>query len=199
MLRRSARKHSESAPPTQPPLTFARATMRPHRRPRAPPPTTPNPNRSLPDASRGLTSGNSGHVRGVPSASWTIHAIAENVPRVRRDAVCFAQEHGVPASVLSDVRLAVSEAVTNSVMHAFRDHAEPGRVTVSMTVTLAENAVEALVVDDGIGMTPRDDSPGLGLGLGLIRHLTHEADHRRPAGGVGTEVWMRFRFGPEVE
>jgi hypothetical protein len=41
-------------------------------------------------------------------------------------------------------------------------------------------------------MAPRDDSPGLGLGLPLIRHLADQFDHRSPPNGVGTELWMRF-------
>jgi serine/threonine-protein kinase RsbW len=50
------------------------------------------------------------------------------------------------------------------------------------------------VTDDGSGMAPRDDSPGIGLGLPLIRHLADQFEHRRPPGNVGTELWMHFRL-----
>ena len=40
-------------------------------------------------------------------------------------------------------------------------------------------------------MAPRDDSPGLGLGLPLIRRVADGFDHREPPDG-GSELWMRF-------
>ena len=95
--------------------------------------------------------------------------------------------------MLSDIRLAVSEALSNAVVHAFRGRAD-GTVIASVT-TDASEWVEVRVTDDGSGMAPRNDSPGLGLGLPLIRHLTDQFDHLRPPGSFGTELWMRFRLG----
>jgi anti-sigma regulatory factor (Ser/Thr protein kinase) len=51
--------------------------------------------------------------------------------------------------------------------------------------------IEIVVRDDGSGMAPRHDSPGLGLGLPLIRRVADGFDHRMPPDG-GTELWMRF-------
>jgi serine/threonine-protein kinase RsbW len=83
----------------------------------------------------------------------------------------------------------VSEAVSNAVVHAFRDRTEPG--TVSVSVTVDDGHIEIVVRDDGSGMAPRGDSPGLGLGLPLIRRLTDGFDHRESR-EVGTELWMLF-------
>ena len=130
----------------------------------------------------------------MPSASWTAAASAESVAHLRQAVVDFAYQHGVPEPCLSDIRLAVSEAVSNSVVHAFRGRAD-GTVIASVTLDAPE-WVEVCVTDDGSGMAPRDDSPGLGLGLPLIRHLTDQFEHRQPPGGVGTELWMRFRLAP---
>ena len=105
----------------------------------------------------------------------------------------FARANGVPKERLSDVELAVSEAVTNSVVHAFRGIGERGTVVVEAAVREHE-WIDVRVADDGSGMAPRDDSPGLGLGLPLIRLLADQFDHGRPSGGDGTEVWMRFRL-----
>ena len=135
-----------------------------------------------------------GQKSAMPSASWTAPATAESVAQLRQAVVDFAYEHGVTEPCLSDIRLAVSEAVTNAVMHAFRGRAD-GTVTASVTMDDPE-WVEVRVTDDGSGMAPRDDSPGLGLGLPLIRHLTDQFEHRRPPGSVGTELWMRFRLAP---
>ena len=90
--------------------------------------------------------------------------------------------------------MAISEAVTNAVVHAFRTQDLPGTVTVIIDVT-SHQFVEAVVRDDGIGMSARGNSPGLGLGLGLIASVADTVEQRLPAGGVGFELWMCFRFG----
>jgi serine/threonine-protein kinase RsbW len=130
----------------------------------------------------------------VTSATWSIPALAEEVGGVRQAAVEFARGQGVPDPRLEDLRLAISEAVTNAVVHAFRLQDRPGTVTVSVDVTLDE-LVEAVVRDDGAGMTSRADSPGLGLGLGLISSVADAVEQRLPADGAGFELWMCFRFG----
>ena len=74
-------------------------------------------------------------------------------------------------------------------MHAYRDRTEPGDVGV--TVSVDDGEIEIVVRDDGSGMAPRDDSPGIGFGLSLIRRIADGFDHREPPGG-GTELWMCF-------
>ena len=128
----------------------------------------------------------------MPSFTWTAPASAQSVGQLRQAVVEFAYQHGVPEPCLSDIGLAVSEAVTNAVVHAFRGRAD-GTVIASVTVGAPE-WVEVRVSDDGSGMAPRDDSPGIGLGLPLIRHLTDQFEHRRPPDSVGTELWMHFRL-----
>ena len=130
----------------------------------------------------------------MASASWSIPALAEEVVSVRHAAVEFARGEGVSNPPLEDLRLAISEAVTNAVIHAFRAQAGQGTVTVTVDVTLNE-LVEAVVRDDGIGMSSRGDSPGLGLGLGLIASVADAVEARLPANGVGFELWMCFRLG----
>jgi anti-sigma regulatory factor (Ser/Thr protein kinase) len=129
----------------------------------------------------------------VPSTSWTFPADGSNVAPVRQSVADFASANGVPDSLVRDVRIAVSEAVTNAVVHAFRGIGDDGTIIVAVTVRERE-WIDVSVTDNGSGMAPRDDSPGLGLGLPLIRHLADQFDHRRPSEGVGTELWMRFMF-----
>jgi len=132
----------------------------------------------------------------VPSACWSVPALAEEIAGVRRAVVAFARDHGVPDQRLGDVRLAISEAVTNVVLHAFRTRDRPGTVTVSILVR-PEGLAEIIVRDDGIGMSPRNDSPGLGLGLALISRMADETAFRKPAEGEGFELWMGFRLGAD--
>src|SRR3954452_10231066 len=91
------------------------------------------------------------------------------------------------------VGIVVSEAVTNAVVHAYRDQASVGRVHVS--ASLDDQGVEVAVDDDGLGMRPRTDSPGVGLGLPLIGDL---ADRVRVTGrGPGTRLSAFFALmGP---
>lgn len=129
----------------------------------------------------------------MPRARWSLLASAENVPHIRQGIVDFACANGVPEPLVSDIHLAVAEAVTNAVMHAYRRHAQPGSVEVHAAVTSAW--FEARVLDDGSGMTPRNDSPGVGLGLPLIRRLADQVELGPGADGRGTELCMRFYLG----
>ena len=71
----------------------------------------------------------------------------------------------------------------------------PGTVTLSIDIT-SERFAEVVVRDDGIGMSARGDSPGLGLGLSVKDRVADETERRRPTDGVGFELWPRSRFGP---
>ena len=70
--------------------------------------------------------------------------------------------------------MVVSEAVTNAVVHAYRDRERPGQVHVS--ASLEDEGVEVAVADDGIGLRPRADSPGVGLGMPLIADLADRVE-----------------------
>jgi serine/threonine-protein kinase RsbW/stage II sporulation protein AB (anti-sigma F factor) len=88
------------------------------------------------------------------------------------------------------VGLVVSEAMTNVVLHAYRDR-EPGSVRLEASV--AEGLLTVVVADDGIGMSPRADSPGLGMGLVLIRRLAENVD---VVSERGTRLLVRLRLTP---
>jgi serine/threonine-protein kinase RsbW/stage II sporulation protein AB (anti-sigma F factor) len=109
------------------------------------------------------------------------------VPGVRRAVVDFAELHGI--GVAPDIALAVSEAVTNAVLHAYRD-GKPGDMRV---VACAEpDRLVVVVRDYGVGMSPHPNSPGLGLGLSVIGRLTSELNIERPDEGGGTRLRMSF-------
>jgi PAS domain S-box-containing protein len=112
-----------------------------------------------------------------------------SVPGLRHDAVAFAVACGAGSDVQAAVALAVTEAVTNAVVHAYLDR-EPGQLRV--VGEPAEDALVIRVLDDGRGMQPRHDSPGLGLGLPTIGKLCANLDIAAGPGGHGTEVRMVF-------
>jgi serine/threonine-protein kinase RsbW len=91
------------------------------------------------------------------------------------------------------VSIVISEAVTNAVLHAYRDRETPGLVHVS--ASLGDRGVEVAVDDDGLGMQPRDDSPGVGLGLPLMGDLADRVEVS--SRGPGTRIAAFFALmGP---
>ena len=88
---------------------------------------------------------------------------------------------------LADVKLAVTEACTNAVVHAYDD----GEGPLEVAAYLDTGQIRLVVRDEGRGIVPRADSPGLGLGLPLIATLAETLElgtdetHR-------TEVRMTF-------
>jgi serine/threonine-protein kinase RsbW len=122
-------------------------------------------------------------------------AVPGSVGEVRAALKQFAREVGLPAGVIDDVELAASEAATNVVIHAYGDREVPGAIDVSATV--AGDELWVIITDVGLGLRPRPDSPGLGLGLAIIAQLADGVDLVRPAVG-GLELRMRFAMAREA-
>ena len=124
-------------------------------------------------------------------ASWP--AVADTVPTARHAVLHYLRDAETADPPLSDIGLAVSEAVTNAVVHAYTDR-DPGQVRVQIEFTPDE--LELVVEDDGDGMCPRPDSPGLGLGLPVIATVAERFDTRsRPGKGTRMCIWFRREPG----
>jgi anti-sigma regulatory factor (Ser/Thr protein kinase) len=124
---------------------------------------------------------------GQLSLAW--QAIPKSVAEARRAVSEFAQREGVDTATLAAVRVAVSEAVTNAVQHAYLDEPDAGPVRV--TAERSGDCIWVAVSDEGRGMLPRPDSPGIGLGLPLIARMTQGFELHEREGG-GTVLRMRF-------
>ena len=114
------------------------------------------------------------------------------VTAIRRAVADIARARGVPDAKLVQITLAVSEAASNAILHAYRD----GRATPDADVRVLvracdDSCLDVSIRDRGVGLAPRRDSPGLGLGLGLIAHETDGFEIRAVPEG-GTEVLLRF-------
>jgi serine/threonine-protein kinase RsbW len=119
----------------------------------------------------------------------TFLACADSVPEVRHAVVGWAERRRVPQETLQAVALAVTEAAANVVVHAYRDSEGDGEIHVELAMDA--DGLRVSVLDSGLGMAPRPDSPGLGLGMPLIASLAERVEVRSPDSG-GTEVCMRF-------
>ncbi len=111
-----------------------------------------------------------------------------NVGMLRRELTNALLPLDLGADRLADIALVVSEALTNAAMHAYVSMA-PGSMT--LVAAVSRGSLRVTVTDEGRGMVPRTDSPGLGLGLGLMGSLTDVLEISSPDGG-GTEVCFRF-------
>ena len=120
----------------------------------------------------------------------TVPAVAENVAPLRHAVVALAGEAGADETVRTDLALAVGEACANVVVHAYPP-GDTGPLIVQAHV-LGTRELVVSVVDQGQGMTPRPDSPGLGLGLPLIANLSDRLEIQDGPDGVGTQVEMVF-------
>src|SRR6476661_1770085 len=75
-------------------------------------------------------------------------------------------------ALMGDIAVAVSEACTNVVVHAYRKSKGNGNgLSFRIEAERDGPTLTVTVTDDGDGMTARSDSPGLGLGLPLIATL----------------------------
>ena len=116
-------------------------------------------------------------------------AVPASVAKARAAVAGFAAAAGADEAEIGGMKLAVSEAVSNVVVHAYIDSDGPG--PIRLTVTREPGSVRVAVADEGRGMIPRTDSPGSGLGLPLIAQMTQGFQLDRSDGG-GTSLEMQF-------
>jgi len=124
----------------------------------------------------------------------TIPAKAEYITLVRLALSGLSQLRPLSDETLGDLKLAVTEACSNSVRHAYRDGRE-GEVQVIYELHRDRLVVE--VCDDGQGFA-RDDDASVpagsltegGLGIAIIRELADELELGPGASGKGS----RLRF-----
>jgi anti-sigma regulatory factor (Ser/Thr protein kinase) len=130
----------------------------------------------------------------LPDLEITLPARAENVAVVRHAVGGLGEVLEVDDQTLSDIKLAVTEACTNVVVHAYPDAEGP----MGLRASIEGRLLSLVVVDRGRGIVPRPDSPGLGLGLPLIATLAESLEL-----GTGqaeeTEVRMTFDLGVPVD
>ena len=134
---------------------------------------------------------------GTPEVLLTMPARPEGVGVVRQALAGMADALDFEASVLADMKMAVTEACTNVVVHAY--DADSGMLEVEMRA--ADDGLTIVVRDHGSGIQPRparSEPPALGLGLPLIAALS-DAFELRGSAGRGTEVRMTFSYSRDSD
>lgn len=123
-----------------------------------------------------------------PRLAYRRPAVPESVRPLRTAARSFAEEVGACDETVGGVQLAVSEAVTNAVLHAYPTTSGD----VELEACVEGGVLHVDVSDHGCGMRPRDDSPGAGVGLRVIAALVGALRIDASRRGDGTCVHMCF-------
>jgi serine/threonine-protein kinase RsbW len=119
-----------------------------------------------------------------------LDAIPASVPEARRSLDAISDR--VSPATLEDLRLLVSELVTNSIRHA---GLAPDQV-IALHVDLADGRVRVEVCDEGEGFTPtapsirtEPDDEASGWGLFLVRKVS---DRWGVSNDGNTRVWFEL-------
>ena len=130
-----------------------------------------------------------------------IAARAENVALARLTLSGVAAAAGAPPDVVADLKLAVSEACTNAVQHAYTELSgdREGRVVLRFAVATGKLLVEVEDEGSGFELVTRaswEDGEragrGLGMGLTIVRSVTDELEIE--SGGKGSRVVFSKKF-----
>jgi serine/threonine-protein kinase RsbW len=129
----------------------------------------------------------------------TIHlripAKAEYITLCRLALTGLGQLRAIPDDTMADLKLALTEAVSNSVRHAY---GPAGDGSVEVVYELHPDRLGIEVVDDGEGFDPEaDPEPGVavgeelsegGLGIAIIRSIADEFELRSSPGVRGSTL-----------
>jgi len=137
---------------------------------------------------------------GARAVSLRIPAKPEYITLGRLALAGLAQLREVPEDTLADLKLALTEAVSNSVRHAYGAGGEEGHVEI--TYSLAADRLGIEVVDNGAGFDPErpptlegDELSEGGLGIAIIRTVADEFEIESRPGVRGS----RLRFVKKLD
>ena len=128
-----------------------------------------------------------------PIVRLTIPARAEYITLCRLALTGIARVRSLSDEVLADLKLALTEATSNSVRHAY-DENDPGVVEISYE--LQPDRLVIVVTDEGEGFDPSqaegppDELSEGGLGIAIIRAIADFVEIGTQPGGKGS----RLRF-----
>ena len=123
----------------------------------------------------------------------------------RSAIACFAAQMDPTLNELEDIKTAVSEAVTNAIVHAYPDSI--GKVGVKARIT-SENVLELIIKDHGRGIANIDEArqpmfttggeERSGMGFTIMESFMDKLSVRSVP-GRGTTVTMKKRLVPRVK
>jgi serine/threonine-protein kinase RsbW len=131
----------------------------------------------------------------MPRLSLVLPAVPAGVPRARDAVTDLCDRLGLEQDLADDIRLAVTEACTNCVLHSPTQGAS--HPTFVLDAHVERDELVVIVRDFGGGLLGAPAGHGgLGLGMQLIEQLSESSQVSSRPGG-GTRVAMRFGVPPE--
>lgn len=123
-------------------------------------------------------------------------AKSENESFARSVVACFILNLNPTLSQLSDVKTAVSEAVTNAIVHGY--NGENGEITIEAEIK--DNTLHINIFDNGVGIenvemalqpfyTTKEDEERSGMGFTIMKSFMDEVVVESKI-GCGTKVYM---------
>ena len=128
-------------------------------------------------------------------------SISENEAFARVTVAAFLTQANPTLEEVADVKTAVSEAVTNAIIHGYGEEVH----TITMLARLKGQTLEVEVIDRGVGIpdvakamepmyTTRPELERSGMGFLFMEAFMDEIQvFSKP--GKGTRVWMKKRLG----
>jgi serine/threonine-protein kinase RsbW len=124
-----------------------------------------------------------------PTVHLALAAEAVNVGVCRQAFMGMCEALGLDENIQANVGLAVTEACTNVVLHAYSAADAPGLMEIDV---FGGDGLTIVVRDEGRGPATYSEAGGMGLGLPLIAAIADSLALRSGPNGRGTEVVMRF-------
>jgi stage II sporulation protein AB (anti-sigma F factor) len=130
---------------------------------------------------------------------------SENEAFARYICAAFCSAYNPPVDTLADIKCTVSEAVTNAVVHAYRDR--PGKIYITLCA-YDDMSVSVTVRDRGCGIEDlklareplyTTDAAGerSGMGFPIMENLSDKFKVTSKP-GIGTTVTMYYKLKREV-
>ena len=127
-------------------------------------------------------------------------SISENEEFARVTVAAFAAQLNPTLEEVADIRTAVSEAVTNAIIHGYPE----GVHTVVLRVRMEDRQLEVWVMDEGVGIadiskameplyTSRPDLERSGMGFMFMEAFMDEVKVESSR-GLGTTVYMKKKI-----
>jgi anti-sigma regulatory factor (Ser/Thr protein kinase) len=125
----------------------------------------------------------------------SVRAHASELAAIRRAVADESRKLGAEEDSVARMEIAVGEACSNVVSHAYEAHDETG--TIEVTAWAKGSKVVFSIRDHGTPMAQRSaGSTGAGLGLYLIGSLSDDCELRNPDDG-GTEILIGFHLNED--
>ena len=123
-------------------------------------------------------------------------SLSENEMFARNVVACFALQLNPSVSDISDIKTAVSEAVTNCIVHGYPDSI--GEITIECEINV--NSLHINVYDNGVGIenidravepfyTTKEDEERSGMGFTIMQSFMDKVEISSKK-GEGTKVYM---------